>query len=338
MDSLQPGLALAGGAILLGIIAYNAWVVRRNTPRQAERLEPEGPPESGEAADPALDAASLPAAPPVQGRLDERIDSIIPIALDAPVSGEELMARLPATHRIGSKPFAIEAHHRMTGKWEPPQHGWLYDACRAGVQLANRAGALTQVEFSEFVIKTQAFADAIGGAADSPDMLQEVARAKELDKFASEHDMQLVLDLRARATPWSLGFVNQQAAKLGFVAGAVAGRMVLPSPKAGMPHLVELSYDPQIALSDNKDNIPLHQIALSLDVPQVAPEENAFDSLLQAASALAQAMDGIITDPAGHALSEQAMSEIRAGLRTFYKALVKHKLPAGSPVARRLFS
>ena len=198
--------------------------------------------------------------------------------------------------------------------------------------------ALTQVEFSEFVIKTQAFADAIGGAADSPDMLQEVARAKELDKFASEHDMQLVLDLRARATPWSLGFVNQQAAKLGFVAGAVAGRMVLPSHKAGMPHLVELSYDPQIALSDNKDNIPLHQIALSLDVPQVAPEENAFDSLLQAASALAQAMDGIITDPAGHALSEQAMSEIRAGLRTFYKALVKHKLPAGSPVARRLFS
>ena len=59
MDSLQAGLALAGGAILLGIIAYNAWVVRRNTPRQAERLEPEGPPESGEAADPALVAWEL---------------------------------------------------------------------------------------------------------------------------------------------------------------------------------------------------------------------------------------------------------------------------------------
>lgn len=338
MDSLQLGLFVAGGVVLFGVVVYNIWIVRRSTPRQADRREPSVAPETQDAT-PALDAAQLPSAPQAaQGRLDARIDSLIPIALDEPVSGETLLAHLPAMYCIGSKPYVIEAHHTLTDRWEPPQPNRHYDACRAGVQLANRAGALTQVEFSEFVIKTQAFADAIGGNARSPDMLEEVARAVELDRFAAEHDMQLALNLLARATPWSLGFINQQAARLGFVPAAVAGRMVLPAPQAGAPHLVELAYDPQVALSDNRDNIPIYEISLSLDVPQVSPQANAFEHLLQATLSLAESMDGMPTDPAGQPLTGQALDEIRAGLAVFYKALIKRQLPAGAPITRRLFS
>jgi hypothetical protein len=43
------------------------------------------------------------------------------------------------------------------------------------VQLANRTGPLNEIEFSEFVMKAQAFADAVNGAPDFPDMLEEVA-------------------------------------------------------------------------------------------------------------------------------------------------------------------
>jgi hypothetical protein len=43
------------------------------------------------------------------------------------------------------------------------------------VQLANRMGALNNIEFSEFVVKTQAFADAVGGTPSFSDMLEEVA-------------------------------------------------------------------------------------------------------------------------------------------------------------------
>ena len=45
------------------------------------------------------------------------------------------------------------------------------------MQLANRTGALNEIEFSEFVAKVQRFADALGATPDVPDMLQEVARA-----------------------------------------------------------------------------------------------------------------------------------------------------------------
>ena len=42
-------------------------------------------------------------------------------------------------------------------------------------------GALNEIEYSEFVVKTQAFADAVNGTATFSDMLEEVARARELE-------------------------------------------------------------------------------------------------------------------------------------------------------------
>ena len=42
MSSLQVGLAVAGGLILGGVIAYNTWNARRNEPRQADP-EPDAP-------------------------------------------------------------------------------------------------------------------------------------------------------------------------------------------------------------------------------------------------------------------------------------------------------
>ena len=40
------------------------------------------------------------------------------------------------------------------------------------MQLANRTGALNDIEFSEFVVKAQAFADAVNGAPEFPEMLR----------------------------------------------------------------------------------------------------------------------------------------------------------------------
>ena len=102
MSSLQVGLAVAGGLILGGVIAYNTWNARRNEPRQAqpesqpaplvaERVEPTIDGSSGapapERVEPAFDTPSalqplgpLPV-PDKRPRLDALIDVIAPIAL-----------------------------------------------------------------------------------------------------------------------------------------------------------------------------------------------------------------------------------------------------------------
>ncbi|OSZ67988.1 cell division protein ZipA C-terminal FtsZ-binding domain-containing protein [Hydrogenophaga sp. IBVHS2] len=374
MSNLQIGLAIIGGLVLAAVVAYNAWITRQNAPRTAR--ERPAPLPVADAADPVADVGER-LADPLAGRIDpvldadladtvpaaladalpdaaaplrrepvaaERrpgldalIDVIAPITPEAEVSGDAVLAALPATRRVGSKPFAVEGLS-ATGDWEPPRPGQRYRQLQAGVQLANRAGALNDIEFSEFVVKTQAFADVLSAAVEFPDMRAEVARARELDAFAGDHDAQLGFTLRARRAAWSPGYVAQNAARQGFVAGALPGRMVLAGSQAGQAPVLSLTFDPQAAMADDPEQSALREVTLSLEVTHVPRSEQPFVQLRQAARALAQAMDGVVTDDAGQPLSDEAMDRIGADLEALYDALDARDLSAGSPQARRLFS
>ena len=343
MSSLQIGLAVAGGLVLAAVVAHGAWTSRKNAPLQAQ---PEDPGQQPRQIDPTLGvsnaefaAADFPLpAPERKPVLDALIDVIAPIALDGVVSGDAVLVAMPATRRVGSKPFAIEGLNGASQHWEMPVAGQRYSALQAGVQLANRAGALNDIEYSEFVIKTQAFADAINGAPEFPEMRDEVARARELDHFAGNHDAQLSFTLRARNAAWSPGYVQQNAARLGFVAGVMPGRMVLPASVAGLPPILGLSFDTQAALAEDPAQSALRELTLSLDVPQVDRSESPFVRMREAAKALALAMDGLVTDDNGIALPSDSMDIIGSELETLYDTLDEHELSAGSALARRLFS
>jgi len=346
LSSFTLGLVLLGALVLAALAAYNTWAARRNTPRRAQsaaatgdaattRQEPTLEPQRQE---PAFDSAPPLPLPEKRPGLDALIDVLAPIALDGPASGEAALAALPPTRRAGSKPFAIEGLNERTGQWETPQPGQRYTAFQAGVQLANRLGALNEIEYSEFVMKAQAFADAVSGTPDFPEMLDEVARARELDQFAGGHDAQLSFTLRSRQAAWSPGYVQQHAARLGFVAGALPGRMVLPAATAGAPPLLGLAFDSQAAMADDPEQSALRQVSLGLDVPQVDRREQPFARMREAAAALAEAMDGVVTDDHGQPIQPQALDVIGADLEQLYDTLDSRDLAAGSPLARRLFS
>ena len=364
MSNLTVALAILGGLVLAAVVGYNAWMSRRNAPRQPDAID-DVPDASGEArldADgpvlhtdpqavlgnerheplfdpdlPAPTALPLPTADR-RGGLDPLIDVIAPVMLDGLVSGDAALAAMPATRRAGSKPVAIEGLNEHTGQWEPPAAGQRYGAFQVGVQLANRTGALNEIEYSEFVVKAQAFADAINGAPEFPEMLDEVARARELDQFASAHDAQLGFVLRALHAAWSPGYVQQNAARLGFVAGIIPGRMVLPTSEVGLPPILGLSFDTQAALADDPAQSAIRELTLSLDVPQVDRAEAPFRRMREVSATLAREMDGVITDGDGQLLREDTMDAIGIDLEELYDTLESRDLAAGAPLARRLFN
>ena len=344
MNSLQISLLIAGGVTLLVVVLYNQWVSRRSTPRQADLpLNPaQQAAEMGSAsapADPVVDDdfRNLPQ-PASRTAIHALIDAVAIVEVDQPVSGDAALAAMPSTRRVGTKPFHVEGCSELSGAWEPLSPGRRYSAFQAGVQLANRMGPLNEIEFSEFVIKTQAFADAVGGSPNFTDMLVEVARARELDQFASAHDAQLSFTLQARAAAWSPGYIQQHAARLGFVAGVIPGRMVLPSSVAGLPPLLSLTFDTQAAMADDPTLSAIRECVLSLDVPQVPSSEAPYERLQQAVELLAEQMDGDITDGSGQILGIEVMRQIGYDIQHLYEALAQRKLDAGSPQARRLFS
>jgi ZipA, C-terminal FtsZ-binding domain len=364
MSTLQISLAVAGGLVLAGVVAHSTWSSRRNLPKQAtpEAAPPQEPthqpqPEAGQAIDEAGDVEELQerheprfdvesnlsaltrlTAPEKKPGLDILIDALAAVQLDSVVSGEAALAALPGTRRVGSKPFGVEGLSVISGEWEAPSAGQRYSAFQCGVQLANRTGALNQIEYSEFVIKAQAFADAVGGEAEFPEMHDEVARARELDQFASAHDAQLSFTLRATNTAWSPGYVQQSAARIGFVAGSIPGRMVLPGNRPGHAPILGLLFDTMAAMAEDPEQTALREVTLSLDVPQVLREEHPFERMCEAAIALAASMDGVIVDDNGNLIPTEAMEAIHADLEQLYDTLDARDLSAGSAQGRRVFS
>ena len=291
---------------------------------------------------PAASAASAgPATPSAYERklqLDPLLDAMASLLVESLVPGELAQAAMPPSRRAGSKPFTIEGFNAASQQWEVPQPGHRYMAFQAGVQLANRTGALTQIEFSEFVSKVQAFADAVNAAPEFPDMQHEVARARELDQFAMEHDLQISFVLRAQHSAWSPGYVQQCAARLGFVLAPQPGRMVLPNNLPGLPPLLSLSYDPLAAQAEDLNQSAVRDVGLSLDVPQVEREAQPYGRLREVAEALCKAMDGVLCNQEGQPLPTMALDAIVGDLELLYDQLDARELAAGSALARRLFS
>ena len=354
MSNLQIGLAIAGGLVLAGVVAHSAWSARKNQPKlatpQAPAEEPSTQAGSDTVADrqePSFDGDSglgslshfalLPSLDKKPG-LDALIDVIAPVLVETDVSGEAALAAMPATRRAGSKPFGVEGLNIATTEWELPSANQRYSAFQCGVQMANRVGALNQIEYSEFVMKTQAFADAVNGEPEFPEMGDEVARARELDQFASAHDAQLSFTLRALSTAWSPGYVAQNAARLGFVAGSIPGRMVLPATERGGAPLLGLAFDTQAAMAEDPEQTALREVTLSLDVPQVSRDEQPFVRMRESASALANSMGGVVMDDNDNPIAPEAMDVIGSELEQLYDTLDKREFSAGSPLARRLFS
>src|SRR5262249_17796633 len=160
----------------------------------------------------------------------------------------------------------------------------------------------------------------VGAMVDFPDMLEAVARARELDGFASEHDAQLAVVLRSNGVAWSVGFLQQNASRHGFVPGVVAGRMVLPAAEEGAPPLLTLAYDAQAALSDEPEHAVVREAVLGLDVPQTPAVVEPFAAWQQAARGLSSDLDAALVDDAGQPLPVQAFAAIGLELGQLYQA------------------
>lgn len=351
MNTLTVALASLGGIVLAGVVAHGAWQARKAGPKRAAPA----PMGAGEQREPVMDepgghadVADLAELTESTGeprpnrrivpRIDALIDSIATLRLDAPIAASFALSHWPASRRAGGKPFLIEGLNSETGEWEAPLPSQRYGEFQAGVQLANRTGALNEIEYSEFVQKLQAFADAIGAMADFPDMLEAVAAGRELDAFAASHDAQLAIHLQARTSAWSIAYIQQHAGRHGFVPGVVPGRLIMPSSDEGAPPVLTLTFDSQAALADDPNLSSVRDVTLSFDVPQTDPLVEPFTAWQASAVALSLGMEASIVDDAGRPLSTEGFAAIGNELGQLYATLEARDLAAGSAAARRLFS
>ncbi|WP_321805430.1 cell division protein ZipA C-terminal FtsZ-binding domain-containing protein [Burkholderia sp. BCC1993] len=289
---------------------------------------------SHEPAEPVLPAATtISSAPPAI--VDRRIDCIVPIRLGAPLPGDKILPAAQRLRRAGSKPVHIEGKPEG-GQWELLQNGVRYEELRAAAQLANRSGALNELEFSEFVTGVQQFADAIDGAPEFPDMMETVAMARELDGFAAQCDAQLSINVMSDGAPWSANYVQAVASQDGLLLSRDGTRFVKLDAKQNPVFM--LQFGDTNFLRDDLTYKGGNMITLVLDVPVAEEDILPFRLMCDYAKSLSERIGARVVDDSRRPLPESTLVAIDQQLMKLYAKLEEAGIPAGSPVTRRLFS
>ena len=288
----------------------------------------------------ALDAPIAPATTTISSApphvVDRRIDCVVPIKLGGTVAGDKAVPFAQRLRRAGSKPVYIEGKAEGASAWELLQNGQRYDELRAAVQLANRSGALNELEFSEFVSGVQQFADAVDGAPEFPDMLETVSMARELDGFAAQCDAQLSVNVLSDGAPWSANYVQAVASQDGLLLSRDGTRFVKLDAKQSPVFM--LQFGDTNFLRDDLTYKGGQMITLILDVPVADEDILPFRLMCDYAKSLAERIGGRVVDDQRRPLPESALLAIEKQLMTLYAKLEEAGIPAGSAATRRLFS
>jgi hypothetical protein len=364
MSDLQLALAAAGAVIIAGVVLFNV-AQERSARRKAERDFGEPPPDALLDTPPARREPTLGEMPPAgessipMGRvpaLDEtsprmpagqdlsaevapaaevssRIDTVAVILADDPVMSEQLQPLLAAMGTF-SKPVHVEGI--VDEQWHPietsPRRSWR--ELRVGLQLADRRGPVNEEDVERFNRAIADFAATVNAVSQREAPAAAASRAKELDAFCADTDIEVAVNLVSQfGATFAITRVKSVALDNG-VSETASGELVRFTHD-GYPGFVIRSLDDP----GTKASATYYTgLTFALDLPQVADAPQVLAEMVHVAEAFAATLGGQLVDDNRRPLTETGLASIRRSLEKIFQQMEAHGIPAGSALARRLFS
>ena len=283
--------------------------------------------------EPGFSESLMPTIAPAQKHaIDPRIDCVITLRFDEPISGAEILDEINAWSDLDGQSTAkwmcegLNADVDAAEDWEELRANASYAELQLAIQLASRLGPIGVLELSDFCSRAQALAETLGSQIDMPSVNTMIEGAKELDAMAAESDIQLSINvLFDEKLSWSA----LQALMLH------RGFQLAPNGR----QFNFLSNNQLLFSSADLDpSAPVSQLTLLLEVPLVDHQQRPFERMLGEGIEIAQSVHGRLVDDNGINLTEAAVVSIRQHLDTLYDNLEKSGVSAGSSTASRLFS
>ncbi|HEX4781689.1 MAG TPA: cell division protein ZipA C-terminal FtsZ-binding domain-containing protein [Usitatibacter sp.] len=362
MSSLQLGLVAFGVVLVALVWIYNV-VQERRARGKAEKAFGSRPPdalftEEGERREPTLGELSV--MPPEDKRvsltaLDEtfppapaeelqaagapaatvssRVDTVAVILADDPVMSEQLQPLLDAleSHRT---PTHVEGI--VDEQWHPidtsPRRSWR--ELRVGLQLANRDGAVPEDEIERFNRTIADFAATVNAVSQREAPAAAAARGRDLDQFCADADVEVAVNVVGQ---FGATFAIPKVKSLAMENGAsetAAGNLVRFAGD-GYPAFTIRRMD------DGRAPPGAHYytgLTFALDLPNVAGAPRAFEEMVRVATLFATTLGGQLVDDNRRPLSDAGLASIRRSVEKISHDMESHGIPAGSALARRVFS
>ena len=349
MSQLQLGLLGIGILVVVAVFAYNKFQEVK-LKRQSEQAfgsrhddvllsggSPAARAQGGplERIEPTLStSAATPAA--ASGGLDSRIDFVATLETEKVTGGEAVSSAIVDSLAKPGKPVAWEGYNAESAAWEPLATAGSYGTLRAGLQLADRNGAASEKDFADFDALVHEVAEALGASCDLPEAAAALQRAQQLDALCAEVDVQIGLNLIARAGAIPGTRIRAFAEAQG-LALERDGRF-RRRDEGGLELFTLANMQPPTFSADSMKTLSTSALTLLIDVARAPGGISAFDRFVEFARALADAVSAAIVDDNRRTLDEAALGRIRAQLQALYASMEQQGVAAGSPSALRLFS
>lgn len=324
MSDLQIGLIILGGLLLLLVVCFNWWQDRRIRRSMTDRF-PEAPVDplmaqlDKQRREPSVRIAEqLGKSGQDKNRIAEDIDpmteAVIDIHFPQPITGQELIQLLRTYLRADTKPVRLlvstvnGAHHAY------PNEDEQYVSMLLVALLANRAGPISEIEWSHLWMAGQNLAQHADGTIDGPEQEEVIARAQQLDQLCATLDAQVSIRLLL-PEPTATSLLHQVAISAGFME---YGEDLAWLASSGLPRFT-LLFNGKHALKKEATSVDV--MDLFLDLPNSPKDEQAFSRMASVGRDLALRLGASLVDDQHQPLSDHFDQDIDKQLIEMYERL-----------------
>lgn len=211
-----------------------------------------------------------------------------------------------------------------------------YVLLKGCLQLADRAGPISEVNLSKFRDLVQDFASQAHAIAECPDIVSTHDKAVLLDKFCADVDVMIGINIISKDDG---AFVGTKIRALAEASGfRLESDGIFKYRDENNHVLFTLSnYESSHFLPENMKSLTTHGVTFLLDVPRVAHGERVFDQMTHLAKIFSNTLGGILVDDNRVPLSESGIQKSKQQLIEIQTAMKKNHIQAGSQSALRLF-
>lgn len=296
------------------------------SPLQAEEPEEEEEPVETSPMLEEIDDSGLP-------KYDPFVTELVRITFKKPVTGSQLApfvkTAMENAPRGRLRILALEAN---SNRWFVPDAIGMFSAIAFYIQLASGKASFDQVSLSNlYQLVFLRMEMNLDGTSEMKEMQLLNNHTDQLNALIKDFGVQITLLLRP-LEPVSIDDFEKETMLLG-----LKRRSMTHYEKLG-----ELVLDKNGKRQGNrKGTIELRwlddrNIAISLNVPLIAPESDPLRLLMTAANAFAAVFDAKIVDPKGCEISGATVSLLKQELDRFYKQMRENNIEPGSVRAHQL--
>ena len=284
----------------------------------------------------AYDAGTLARQPPV---LHAEIDSIALVLADTPIESKQYELVVEQSRQLGT---GVRWEGLAGGLWQPITLPALeaFRELRAGIQLADRRGAIDTMALTAFNDMVAQFAARIGAVSQREDVDVAMARAQRVDAFCADTDIEIAVNVVGKSgVTFAVTKVRGLAESSGMSA-LESGEYVLRNDQGNVLVTLRNIEPGEPAGIKRAGGVSgyLTGLTFALDVPRTADADRVFERMFALALKFADVLQGEVVDDNKKILTANGRKVIADTIVHIMAKMEAQSIAPGGSVALRLYA